>query len=248
MNCEQCQKLISAFLDNELDETCSANIRTHLAVCAPCAKVCEDFAMILDFCQLEESADTAPPNPQALWCRINNLIETEITPEIAGQNQTEQVQKGWFARFWSNSWQFSFSQVATAVLGIAVISSLLTIVGIKNYSQSAETVNGISVQPSIFERALGKLGLVETPQQARTRRVRQQQVTIDYWRQRVETRRASWNAQVRDTFDRNMNEINQIVGEYDRILQENPQDDISSEMLDSALNEQVELLRAFAEL
>ncbi len=244
MTCEQCQKFISAFLDNELDEICSANIRTHLAICAPCAKVCEDFAMILDFCQLEESADSAPPNPQALWCRINNLIETEITPEVRTENQTEQIQKGLFSKIW----QFSFSQVATAVLGIAVISSLLTIVGIKNYSQSAETATGVSASPSIFERVLGKLGLVETPQQTRTRRVQQQQITIDYWRQRVETRRANWNVQVRDTFDRNINEINQIVGEYNRILQENPHDDISSEMLDSALNEQVELLRAFAEL
>ena len=244
MTCEQCQESISAFLDNELEETNAANIRTHLAVCAPCAKVCEDFAMILDFCQLGEPTNVAPPNPQALWCRINNLIETEITPEIRQETQTEQIPQGFFSKIW----QFSFSQVATAILGIAVISSLLTIVGIKNYSQNAETANGISAPPSLFEQALGKLGLIETPQQARTRRVRQQQVTIDYWRQRVETRRSQWNAKMRDTFDRNLNEINQVVFEYDRILQENPQDDISSEMLDSALNEQVELLREFSEL
>lgn len=248
MNCEHCQELISAFLDNELDEISSANIRTHLAVCADCAKVCADFAMILDFCQLEDAAEIAPPNPQALWCRINNLIETEITPETVEQKQTEQVQKNWFARVWNNSWYFSFSQVAIAAVFIAIISSLLTIVGIKNYFAPPEMVNGVSVQPSLFERALGKLGLVETPQQARTRRVRQQQATIEYWRQRVETRRAHWNTQVRDTFDRNMDEINQVIGEYDRILQENPQDDISSEMLDSALSEQAELLRAFSDL
>jgi hypothetical protein len=38
------------------------------------------------------------------------------------------------------------------------------------------------------------------------------------------------------------------VYENDRILQENPQDDLSGEMLDSALNEKMELLREFAEL
>jgi negative regulator of sigma E activity len=244
MTCEHCQESISAFLDNELDETNAANIRTHLAVCAPCAKVCEDFAMILDFCQLEETADDTPPNSKALWCRINNLVENEIVE----QNKPEELPKGWFARFWNNSWQFSFTQVASALLGIAVISSLLTIVGIKNYSQSAETANSVSAPPSLFERALGKLGLVETAQQARERRMHQQQLTIDYWRQRVETRRLQWNPQVRDTFDRNLNEINQVIAEYDRILQENPQDDISGEMLDSALNEQVELLREFSEL
>lgn len=248
MTCEQCQELISAFLDKELDETSSANIRAHLALCAPCAKVCEDFAMILDFCLLEDSTEIAPPNSKALWCRINNLIETEITPEVSEQNQPEEIPQSWFARFWNNSWQLSFSQVATAILGIAIISSLLTIVGIKNYSQPSETANSVSTPPSLFERALGKLGLVETPQEARERRMRQQQLTIDYWRQRVETRRINWNPQIRQTFDRNYNEINQVISEYDRLLQENPQDDISSEMLDSALNEQVELLREFSEL
>ncbi len=243
MTCEHCQELVSAFLDNELDETNSANIRTHLAACAPCAKVCEDFAMILDFCQLEVPADTVPPNSKALWCRINNLIETDIPAEIAEQNKQQEVSRGFFSKIW----QFSFSQVAAAFLGIAFVSSLLTIVGIKNYSAPPETTN-VSTAPSLFDRALGKLGLVETPQEARTRRVRQQQLTVDYWRQRVETRRIHWNPQVRDTFDRNLNEINQVIAEYDRLLQENPQDEISGEMLDSALNEQVELLREFSEL
>lgn len=243
MNCEHCQESISAFLDNELDAIEASNIRTHLAVCAPCAKVCEDFAMILDFCQFEDAADIAPPNSKALWCRINNLVETEIKE----QSKPEEIKLSWFARFWQNSWQFSFTQVASALLGIALVSSLLTVVGIKNYSASSETANN-STAPSLFDRALGKLGLVETPQQLREKRMHQQQVTVDYWRQRVETRRANWNPQVRDTFDRNFNEINQVIVEYDRILQENPQDNISGEMLDSALNEQVELLREFSEL
>jgi hypothetical protein len=42
--------------------------------------------------------------------------------------------------------------------------------------------------------------------------------------------------------------INKSVNEYTEILQEDPQDSISSEMLDSALNEKMELLREFSEL
>ncbi len=76
MNCEQCQELISSFLSSELDETISTNVRKHLALCLPCSKVCEDFAMILDFCNLEETEHSLSPNSKALWCRINNLIET----------------------------------------------------------------------------------------------------------------------------------------------------------------------------
>ncbi|MGC2238007.1 MAG: zf-HC2 domain-containing protein [Pyrinomonadaceae bacterium] len=248
MTCEHCQEFISAFLDNDLDETVSSDIRMHLAVCAPCAKVCEDFAMILDFCQLDEFEDSLPPNPKALWCRINNLIETEIKPETTQEKPQEQVHRNWFSRLWNNSWQFSVSQVASAILGIAVISSLLTIVGIKNYTAPRDAASVSTAPPSFFEKVLGKLGIVETPQQARERRIKEQQIAIDYWKKRVDERRAQWNAHLREAFDRNLNEINQVVFEYDKILQENPQDDISSEMLDSALSDQMELLREFSEL
>jgi hypothetical protein len=95
---------------------------------------------------------------------------------------------------------------------------------------------------------LGKLGIIDTPQQARERRIKEQQAAIEYWQKRVDERRAQWNAHLREAFDRNLNEINQIVLENERILQENPNDNISGEMLDSALNEQMALLREFSEL
>ncbi len=237
MNCEQCQELISVYLDNELERQVSSDVQTHLAVCIECAKVCEDFAMILDFCTLEETDYSLPPNSKALWCRINNLIETEIPPAVPQETTKEKAKKGW---------QFSFSQVFALILGIALVSSLLTIVGIKNYSAPHDV--SANASPGIFEKALGKIGIIETPQQTRERRIKEQQAAIDYWNNRVEAKRASWNAQMREAFDRNLNEINQVVYENDQILQENPQDDLSGEMLDSALNEKMELLREFAEL
>ncbi len=237
MNCEQCQELISVYLDNELADEISTNVRKHLAMCAECAKVCEDFAMILDFCGLEETDCSLPPNSKALWCRITNIIETEIQAEIPKQIIEEKPKR---------NWQFSFSQVFASVLGIALVSSLLTIVAIKNYSAPPD-VSG-NVAPSVFERALGNLGVIETAQQTRENRIKEQQAAIDYWNKRVEMKRASWNPNMRDAFDRNLNEINQVVVEYNTNLQQNPQDDFSSEMLDSALSEKMELLREFAEL
>ena len=71
---------MSLFLDGELDEIHAINVRTHLSLCPECARVCEDFAAILDNCKLDEfDQEIVPPNPNALWCRISNTIETEIT-------------------------------------------------------------------------------------------------------------------------------------------------------------------------
>jgi hypothetical protein len=250
MNCEQCKEQISAFLDNDLDDSSSADVQTHLAVCLDCAKVCEDLALIVDFCIEDEAESVLSPNSNALWCRINNIIETEVKPELQQERaEPETANQGLFSKIWKNSWQMSFSQVFASFLGIALISSLLTIVGLKNFSAQAEnSAESATVTETIFDKVLGKIGLVETPQQARKRRVEEQQKVIDYWNQRVELRRQNWNGQIRETFDRNLREIDQVVYEYNTILEKDPQDNLSGEMLDAALKEKMDLLRAFSEL
>ena len=249
MNCEQCRQVISAFLDNELDETSSVQVQTHLADCRDCALMCEDVAIILDFCLEENAEDILPPHADALWRRINNVIETDI--EINKPNEdTAEEKQGLFAQIWNNNWQFSFSQILVSFLGIAIISSLITIVGLKSVSgpkddfASGET----TVTETIFDKVLAKLGLIETPQEARQRRLEEQQKTIDYWTKRVEKRRSQWSQPLRETFDRNLKEIDQVVSEYHKNLEKNPHDALSGEMLDSAMNEKMDLLREFSDL
>ncbi|MGH7783866.1 MAG: anti-sigma factor family protein [Candidatus Binatia bacterium] len=240
MNCEECSHLISVFMDNELSNEKAVEVRTHLAICNDCARMCEDLAMILDACQGDEAADLMPPNSQALWCRINNLIESEIKQEPPPE--IEKPKRG--------IWQLSFAQLASGFIAIAVISSLLTVIGIKNYNQRAAedfTTRSPNGQTT-FEKFAGKIGLIETPQQARERRVKQQQAAIEYWNNRVQVRRVQWDKTMRDAFDRNLNEIDQTVNEYTLILQKDPQDDLSGEMLDSALTEKMNLLREFSDL
>jgi len=239
------------FLDNELDQKSSGEVREHLADCEPCSKMCEDLAMILDFCHLDVEEAALPPNPQALWCRINNVIESEVQAEIVKETrekikaaEVEQANTGWLPR----KWNFSFMQIASAVLFIAIVSSVLTVIGIKNYSSSNNDFSSATSEPTILDRVLGKVGLIETQQEKRARILKERETAIDYWNKRVQARRAQWNANLRDAFDRNLNEINQAVSEYTEILQENPQDELSGEMLDSALNEKMELLREFSEL
>jgi len=239
MNCEECSGLISVFLDNELEEAQAVSVRKHLALCTDCAKMCEDLAVILDACNANDSAELMPPNSQALWCRINNLIESEIKPEPPVAEEPKR-----------RLWQLSFAQLAAGFLGIAVISSLLTVIGIKNYNQRKEEdfTTRSSSEQTTFEKFAGKIGLIETPQQARQRRVRDQQAAIEYWNNRVQVRRAQWDKNMRDAFDRNLKEIDQAVDDYTLILQRDPQDDLSGEMLDSALTEKMNLLREFSDL
>ncbi len=245
MNCDGCQENLSLFLDGELDETQAANVRTHLSLCADCAKLCEDFASILDNCKLEELAEEAPAlNTNALWCRISNTLEAEIKPEP--QVDVEPAPQGFFARVWN----LSFSQAASGVLAVALISSLLTVVGIRNYFQPTgeDFTSRTGESQTTFEKLLSKVGLTDTPQAARQKRLREQQATIDYWNQRVQMRRAMWDDNLRRGFDRNLQAIDQAVFEYQQTLEQNPEDELSGEMLDSVMTEKMNLLREFSEL
>jgi hypothetical protein len=228
-------------MDSDLDEPTAEAVREHLSVCEPCAKICEELAAILDVCKAGTADEIVPPNPDALWCRINNIIESEIKPEPPLPKIDEPRRR---------LWRFSLPQLASAVLCIALVSSLLTIIAIRNYlvpasddytSRSAET-------QTLFEQLMAKVGLVDTPQKARERRIAEQNSAIDYWNRRVQQRRAMWDARMREAFDKNLNVINESVSDYTLILQQNPDDEITSEMLDSALQEKMSLLREFAEL
>jgi negative regulator of sigma E activity len=249
MNCENCQELLSEYIDGELNAVDAANVQAHLGMCVECAELHLDFSSILTFCDKKESVDDVyEPNSQALWCRIHNEIENEVKPEIAKEIEIKKANRTWFEKLWDRTWQLSFTQTVSAVLGIALLSSLLTIVGIRNYSDSNEFTADASMSPTLFERVLGRIGVIETPRETREKRLKEQQTAIDYWNNRVETRKTQWNSHLREAFDRNLQEIDQVVDEYTQILEENPQDTVSSEMLDSAMTEKMELLRGFSEL
>jgi hypothetical protein len=227
-------------MDNELDEGRAVAVREHLALCAPCAKICEELAALLDLCKSGNVDEIVPPNPDALWCRIHNIIESEVKPELP----PVEPQKP--RRFW----RFTLPQLASAVLCIAIVSSLLTIIGIKNYlaPRSDDFTSRSSESQTILEKFMARLGLIDTPQKARERRLDEQRAAIEYWDRRVLERRAQWNAVMQEKFDKNLNIIDESVNDYTRILQQNPDDEITGEMLDSAMDEKMQLLREFAEL
>jgi hypothetical protein len=78
--------------------------------------------------------------------------------------------------------------------------------------------------------------------------VSQQQQMISYWNQRVEFNKARWSPEMRETFDRNLKVIDQAVNDSFAALTQNPNDDFSKEMLNTALNEKLSLLKEFAAL
>ncbi|MGE3465387.1 MAG: anti-sigma factor [Pyrinomonadaceae bacterium] len=239
MKCEECNNLLGAFLDDELETDLADGVRMHLGSCRECAAVCEELTSILDVCATEPPSEIVPPNSHALWCRINNIIEHEVKPEPVPIEHARR-------RFW----RLSFPQLATAVLTIALVSSVVTVVALKSYTEPAtdDFTTRSEVTQTTFEKVLTRVGLMESPYEARQRRLKEQQAAIDYWNARVQNRRTQWDSATREAFDRNLQVIDQSVSEYTSILQRDPDDELSGEMLDTVLNEKMNLLRDFSDL
>jgi Putative zinc-finger len=238
MNCDECKNLIGVFMDNELDAGRASAVRVHLAFCADCAAICEDLATLVDVCKKEPSAEIVPPNAEAMWRRISNTIESENT----GADPVPQGRR----RFW----QFSFAQLSAALLFIVIVSSLVTIAVMRGFTPppSDDLAVRSAVTQTTFQKLLSKVGLADTPLQARDHKMREREAAIDYWNARVMARRDFWDARTREAFDRNLQVIDDAVNEYTVILQRDPEDELSGEMLDSVLTEKMNLLRDFSDL
>lgn len=74
MKCAECQELIDAYLDDELEEPLRANLESHLSGCPDCSDKAADLRSSLRRLQ-ETFPDQVPP--AALWNKIQAQIRAQ---------------------------------------------------------------------------------------------------------------------------------------------------------------------------
>jgi hypothetical protein len=254
MNCEECQELLSDFLDGELTGEGHATLSVHLEECLSCLSARDELNSIVSFCRDcrgEELA--APPNERALWVRIRNTIEAEqgvAVAALAAPARNARRANRW-SRIVDRSWELSFSQMTGAIAAIAIAVALATVFGMRSMQGTAAgtTDRQQTASATATGRAQQQQGESMTPAVADPDdRTRQQQLAIEYWNQRVEQRKARWNPQVREAFERNVSVLDQTVEDSRRVLSQNPHDEVYEEMLNTALNDKMELLKEFSDM
>ena len=231
MNCERCQELIGDLIDGTLSGADESTLKTHLDECLDCVSVRQDLTSILSYCHAHRGEYEAPPNERALWVGIRNVIEAEMwsaAPVVPVINETPR-EKSW----WSRSWELSFPQLASLAVGIVLLVSLVTVVGLRRWQTTT---------PVIADR------VGDVTNASITDRVWQRQQVINYWNQRIELNKARWSSGMRATFDRNMRVIDQAVSDSMNELNRNPHDEVSEQMLNEALNDKLALLKEFSVL
>jgi Putative zinc-finger len=237
MNCVQCQELVHDLVDGALSREDSAKLNLHLEDCLSCSEVRNDLQAIVSFCQQNRGQYDETPNERALWLRIRNVIEAEQAAPVAVP--APPVRTGFWPAWLGRSWELSVPQLAASVAALAVVISLATVVGIRSW-ESTGSGGAVSLSTAGGLAATGGANLRD--------RFAQQQQAIAYWNQRVELNKSRWNSQMRETFDRNLQVIDQAVNDSLYELNRNPHDEVSEEMLNAALNEKLALLKEFSDL
>ena len=232
MNCELCQELIGDLVDGTLSREDESNLNLHLQECLDCDEVRRDLESIVAFCRDHRGEYSAPPNENALWLRIRNVIEAEHQ-SYAAQSSTQPARSKSWRDWFGRSWEVSLPQLAGSVAAIVLVVSVVTAVGVRRWEDSS---------------VRGTTALIDTSAANVRDRLWQQRQAIDYWNQRVEVNKARWSQEMRDTFDRNLAVIDQAVNDSLSELNRNPHDEVSEEMLNAALNEKLALLREFSDL
>src|SRR5215211_6327302 len=130
MNCETCQELIDDLIDGSITQRDEFTLNTHLKECLDCHSVRQDLASIVGFCRTQRGQYEAPPNEQALWLRIRNVIEAELPSRVVASTES----KGSFlSRLMGRSWELSLPQLAASTVAIVLLVSLMTVVGLRRF-------------------------------------------------------------------------------------------------------------------
>jgi len=244
MNCEKCQELLSDFLDGALNDADHASFGAHLEECLPCYNVHAELNSIVSFCRETRGQYDAPPNEHAMWLRIHNTIESQ--PSAAAQSSTPGTEReSWLKHALGRSWQLSFAQMVSAVVGIIVFASLATVLSLRGLKDSPGNVADLNNTGSPAVALTSRNGGLRP--EANDNIVLQQQ-EMKYLIQVVDQHKAHWNPQVRADFERNLTLLDQTVNESLQKLDQHPHDEVTEEMLNSALNDKMQLLKEFSDL
>jgi len=228
MNCEQCQELIHDLVDGQISQRDEFTLNTHLKECLDCESVRQDLASLVGFCRTQRGQYETPPNANAMWLRIRNVIEAELPKKVAVNADRK---PSFVERFMGRSWELSLPQLAASAAAIVLVVSLATVVGLRRF---------------------GGYGPVAAPPQVEASnindRISQHRQIVEYWNQRIELNKARWSPENRAAFDRGLKSLDESIATSLDELSKHPHDEFTEQMVNDSLTDKVNFLKDFSDL
>jgi anti-sigma-K factor RskA len=223
MICEQCQELISDYIDGLLELGEQVKVERHLADCEPCRAVRDDLLQIVHFShQLPEHAPSG-----SLWARIQSDIAQERPAGFWPRASA------WWAQLQTRNFNLSIPQMVASAAALAIIISTGVLLAGRNaIPDQMSMANATPVKANDLQR-------LSNPD------LQQLERDVSKLSENIEQRKSTWNPELRAAFDRNMYYVNQSLAECRHQLNDNPSDDVSQELMLNAYREKVRLLEGF---
>jgi len=228
MNCETCQELIHDLIDGSITQRDEFTLNTHLKECLNCDSVRQDLASIVGFCRTQRGQYEAPPNEQAMWLRIRNVIEAELPSRAVANTESK---RSFLARLMGHSWELSLPQLAAFAAAIVLVVSLATVVGLRRFG-------GYTAPPPEPPQAQANIN----------ERIWKHRQMIDYWTQRVELNKARWSAEDRAVFERSLKSLDESIAISLDELNKHPRDEFNEQMVNDSLTDKVNFLKDYSDL
>jgi hypothetical protein len=217
MECRVVISSLSDYLDGSLANQEIQFIETHLSHCAPCNTVKADLSQI---CLAAKELPLRTP-PRALWTRIQNEIELEAV--LPGKQPEAKAQKaGWWKSMSERRFTFNLPQLA----GASALAFSLMVFGM---------YHALHRDPNVAtEASVNALLPMETEMQSK---IQQKANTLN-------TRRQTWNPQIRTVYDTHLQRIDSSLNRVRQTLV-TTRDQDQQKMLMDLYNEKLQLMEDF---
>jgi anti-sigma factor RsiW len=218
MNCEDCRTRLDDYVDGTLSAADRADVQEHLLACAACAVLAQDFGAIRAAARRLERH--APP-PQ-VWTRLAAALETERDRRLSYVGRIFGSGTGW-------------QPLAAAALLLVVIGGMSWMVWrqLPTTGPTTQQATAPAADPELVQSVETELRLAEEHYQK----------AIAGLEQITRTESAALDPQVAAVLQKNLEVIDQAIGESRQALQTQPTSDVAQESLFEALRNKVTLLQ-----
>ena len=210
-----------------------AAVGAHIAGCPVCEAARADFHSIIAVARDARGQLFAPTDEHALWLRVLNTVEAESLPARV-PDSAKPAAEGFWSRLFGRRFELSLPQLAAGAAALVVAVASATTFAVRS-TGTGERAGGVAVRRVVSDEFYPRTYL------------EQHKANLNYWEQRVQARKASWNPRMRASFDRSVHALDETVSDSLNDLSRNPHDEVAEEMLNSALRDKIELMREFGE-
>jgi hypothetical protein len=214
MNCQDYEALIGDYVDGTIGEAQRASIESHLASCASCRAIVDDFRVI----RATSLALQRQLPPADMWRKVSAAIEAEPKPLIG---------------FGSGQWWRAFAPaVAMAILVAALTwtAAQLTVLPGERLARSTPVGPVGQTEPVsiLAEYQLAERNLTNT---------------IEGLERIAANDPTALDMETADVLKANLNVLDGAIGESREALKKEPENDVAQESLFEALRNKVALLQ-----